>query len=230
MTDQELELRYDDMWAQSYQKLKQEEYYIDPNLKKRDDRMGITLRLSFGDDPLAQIDEFQDELKSICPEQYHYSQQALHMTVLSVISCSVNNDLIQLQNYQTYVDVIQEVLKDEKPFRIRHQGLTLGNAGLLIQGFPEADALNLLREKLRVAIHQSGVYHTLDTRYKIWSAHSTVMRYRERLVDRNAYLAFLEKSKSREFGVTTVGRLELVINDWCHSPEQTEMCASWELK
>lgn len=230
MTREELQTHYDQMWNSSVDKLTRGEYFIDPNLKVRDNRMGITLRIRPDEVTIDKISTFQKELCEVLPEQFHYPKETVHMTVLSIVSCSEENHLSDLNDCKLYIDLISEVLENERSFEIEHSGVTLGDVGLLLQGFPKQDALNALRERIRGKLEESELASALEKRYKINSAHSTVMRYQQELKNIAGFVSWSERQRDRKLGVTKVGKLELVMNDWYHSPEQTKICKTWELQ
>src|SRR6185295_16432147 len=65
----------------------------------------------------------------------------------------------------------------------RRRGITLiarpGPAAITrIAGFVEGDRLNQLREAIRSALGRAGLGESLDARYRIVTAHATIMRFR----------------------------------------------------
>jgi len=80
-----------------------------------------------------------------------------------------------------------------------------------------ADALEQLRNRLRAALAARGLGDTLDRRYRLDTAHMTLVRFAAPLRDAPGFVAALAAARDREFGTSTVGELELVLGDWYHT-------------
>jgi len=83
----------------------------------------------------------------------------------------------------------------------------------LLQGF-STDTLNEIRDDLRTAFKNTDLQQSIDKRYAIQTAHSTVIRFRQALQNKDQLLELLEKYRDFDFGTFEVNRLELVYNDW----------------
>ena len=70
----------------------------------------------------------------------------------------------------------------------------------------------------------------MDARYTIQTAHSTVMRFREKMTDKEALLKTLEEYRNFDFGKFKVERIELMYNDWYQRNHLTQQLHSFELK
>ena len=101
---------------------------------------------------------------------------------------------------------------------------------VLIQGFPQDDALARLRAELRSALRDRGVGGNLDRRYKIVAAHLTVMRFSHPKADWKRLLDFLQAHRETDFGETCFKSLQLIWNDWCASAGVTRTVQDYELK
>ncbi|UXP33842.1 mutarotase [Reichenbachiella agarivorans] len=226
----ELQTHYDLMWKESWENLKEGRLFKDPYLKSKEDkRIGITLRIRPNQEVLDTILAFQRELKKIEPSQYYYPIETVHWTVLSIISCSADVRTDQLKVLTEYEYVISEELRNIGSFEILLRGLTLSKVGPLIQGYPQSADLDRLRDGLRERFRKSDLMHSIDTRYAIRTAHSTVMRYQEDLVDQKAYMKFLSHHKNIDFGTAHINQFELVINDWYHRSDKTEIMRTFSL-
>ncbi|MNR38408.1 hypothetical protein D3C85_1565090 [compost metagenome] len=91
----------------------------------------------------------------------------------------------------------------------------------MIQGFPTDESLNILRDKLRANFQKSALKQSIDSRYPIATAHSTVMRFQEKLDNPEKMIAVVEKFRDHDFGEFTVDKLELVYNDWYQRKSNT---------
>ncbi|MBU2915743.1 mutarotase [Reichenbachiella agariperforans] len=231
MIDISLGQHYEEMWRLGWQGLQHSDYFIDSHLTSLEDdmRFGLTLRIRPDAEVLSRLAAFQDELIEVAPEQYHYPSSTIHVTGLSVISCSTEVRLGDLEDLSPYITLIQQALKGVKNTSILFQGLTLSPVGLLIQGFPNDSVLEQLRSQLREAFRASVIKHSMDARYTLKTAHTTIMRYQQALADPKQYEAFVLEHKERVFGASPVTVLELVINDWYHTPGRTKVVHAFEL-
>lgn len=114
------------------------------------------------------------------------------------------------------MNVIQEVLKNHKSFLVDFKGITASPSCVMIKGFPKDNTLNEIRDNLRKAFANSGLQQSIDTRYRIQTAHSTVVRLRKKLINKDKFLAILDKYRNYDFGSFTANTIELVYNDWYH--------------
>ncbi|PIB33978.1 hypothetical protein BFP72_00290 [Reichenbachiella sp. 5M10] len=224
---QELETRYEKMWEENVWNLGQVE--VDSFLRSQTDRRtGITLRIRPSAEVLRKVVAFQRLLMKVAPEQYHYPEESIHVTGLSIVSCSAEYERFDSGLLAQYVDLIDRAIQGVDTFEIAFQGVTLGSVGVLIQGHPDA-GLAALRESVRSTIQEAGVFQTLDVRYKIDSAHSTIMRYRQEIQQVEELRELLTTHRALEFGQSSVTHLELVVNDWYHSPAKTDVIYSFQL-
>ena len=100
----------------------------------------------------------------------------------------------------------------------------------MVQGFTSSDSLNQLRNNLRKNFKNSGLQQSMDARYTIQTAHLTVMRFREKIIDKEALLKTLEEYRTLDFGKFKVEKLELMYNDWYQRNHLTQQLHSFELK
>ncbi len=220
---------YDKLWDESYSRLKtgsvETDHYID---SPEDKRYGITL-LTRPDVMVRQkISIFLEKLCDIEPRQYYYPNSDLHMTVLSVISCFDGFHLRQVDP-TAYQKVIQRSLENIGSFEIHFCGVTASPSAVLIQGFPTDSTLEVLREVLRDSFRSSELMATIDSRYRIQTAHMTVVRFRDELLNPDAFLNLLQEYRHYDFGKMKVDRLELVFNDWYQRRSTTRRLAEFRI-
>lgn len=226
MQENTLQSFYDEMYTTARDKICCGEEEIDPIIddSTSDRRLGLTLVLRPPKFIQESLNRFLDELQSHAPQQYYYPQNDLHMTVLSIIPSHDGFNINHL-NISDYVKVIEEALQSEPllPITIRYTGITASTSCVMVQGFPEEDALNVLRDRLRLAFKKvPHLRQSIDQRYTLTTAHSTIARLRKPLGDsRNDYLNALDRHRSTEFGSFTVEAIDLVTNDWYLRSEKT---------
>lgn len=224
-----LEEHYNKLYLESKAKIEVGNYDVDHLIDSHDDyRFGITLLTRPDESTKANIQGFLNEVKAIEPNQYYYQNSDIHVTVMSIISCYSGFDLRKIE-VQAYVKVIEQVLDKYKSFPIQFKGLTASPSCILLQGFFEADTLNEMRDQLRFSFKNSVLEQSLDQRYAIQTAHSTIIRFREELADKSAFLGILEKYKDFDFGTFEVKNLELVYNDWYQRAQFVQKLHHFEL-
>ncbi|MCB0427191.1 MAG: mutarotase, partial [Mangrovimonas sp.] len=91
---------------------------------------------------------------------------------------------------------------------------TASNSCIMVQGFVENKLLNEIRNNLRVEFNASNLEQSLDKRYAIQTAHSTVVRFRKQFKQKDRFLKLIDYFSDYNFGSFEVKNLELVYNDW----------------
>lgn len=81
------------------------------------------------------------------------------------------------------------------------------------------NCLNEIRDNLRAAFKNSSLEQSLDKRYSIQTAHSTVVRFKNKFEEKDSFLKIIEKYKNFDFGTFNVNNFELVSNDWYQRDE-----------
>jgi 2'-5' RNA ligase len=209
-----LEKHYSILWEASLSKFRQGGFEYDRMIDDpSDNRMGLTLLLRPDSDTIDKIRKILDSLKVLEPAQYYYPDTDIHITVLSIISCYAGFQLHQI-SVEDYVTLIQEALHGMSSFEIMLKGITASSACILVQGFPVNDALNELRNILRKRMSQSDLQQSLDERYLLKTAHSTVVRFKRPLKNELLFISELLKYRDYPFGNFEVKELELVYGDW----------------
>ena len=213
-----IESIYQSMWDNFTQAINHDRIELDPYLcdLDKDDRRGITALayIHQGCSDVAQkIAQFQARVKDIEPHQYYHPINELHATILSIISCYSGFQLADI-NQQEYCEIFRTVLKDIKPITIHYRGVTASPNCIVMQGFPQGDGLNQLRDRLRDAFNQSGLQCSLDARYKLVTAHSSVVRFYQPLQEQQKLLELCRDYRNYDFGYVELRHFDLVFNDW----------------
>ncbi|SER54872.1 2'-5' RNA ligase family protein [Pedobacter rhizosphaerae] len=219
---------YDKLYADSVAKIASENYETDQLIdSKSDNRFGITLVIRPDEHTKNNIQTFLTELKNIDPNQYFYTNEDIHITLMSIISCydgfNVNDILID-----DYIKLIKVAIGKQEAFKIQFKGITASPSCILIQGFL-TETLNEIRDKLRFTFKNATLQQSIDTRYTIQTAHSTVVRFRKALQNIPHFLQVLEKYRDFDFGTFEVKKIELVHNDWYQRAEFVRKLYDFEL-
>ncbi|MEX2601087.1 MAG: 2'-5' RNA ligase family protein [Balneolaceae bacterium] len=218
-----LETRYQELWEHSTEKFRMGDFELDPMLNaESDDRYGITLLARPSGNVREKILKLLKHLSASAPGQYSYPGTDLHITVLSIISCHSGFTLDQIDR-EAYLSLIRPVVQSVSPFRITFHGVTASPSSILIQGFPEENRLNELRDRLRASFQHSDLQHTIDRRYHRQTAHMTALRFKKPLSNKERFLKTLSSVRNEEFGSTLIQELEFVGNDWYQKQEKTEL-------
>ncbi|WP_456458055.1 2'-5' RNA ligase family protein [Reichenbachiella sp.] len=223
----EMERRYNEMWKNARSHFISGTCSIDDSIDDAEDlRRGITLLAKPNQEVKNEIFSFQRELKEIEPDQYYQPSDDLHLTILSIISCYVGFELAQIRT-ENYRHLIDECISE--PIEIRFDGITASPSGILVQGFPKGDGLKSLRNELRNRFNLSQLHHSIDSRYKINTAHLTVMRFRKPIRDSKKLVQLLEEFRNFSFGKMRINQLQMVFNDWYQRTEIVKKLATFEL-
>jgi 2'-5' RNA ligase len=193
-----------------------------------DSRFGITLLLRPSENIKANFQLFLSELKAIEPNQYYYPDSDIHVTVMSIISCAEEFKLNHISP-NDYIQLICKSMIDTDKIKIYFKGITASKSAIMIQGFPTDETLNNLRNKLRDNFKSSELQQSIDSRYSISTAHSTVVRFTEKLQNPEKLIEVVEKFRDFDFGEFTIENLELVYNDWYQREKNTIHLADFNM-
>ena len=217
----ELETIYDGLWGESSALFRKGMYQQDDLiLSPEDQRRGITLLARITNPVKRQIQSFLEETKELEPHQYYYPASDFHLTILSVITC-VNGFHLSRIEPEAYTNIIRKCCSRYQPFKIEFRGLTASTSCIMVQGFPEDDQLNSMRELLRKRFGASSLRHSIDSRYPIKTAHSTVIRFQKPISNSDSFYKLLENYRDHDFGILEVNQMELVFNDWYQTQSNT---------
>ncbi len=221
---------YNQLYKTSSEAILAGKYGIDSELKNESDsRFGITLLIRPNEEVKANIQRFINELKKAEPEQYFYPDSDIHITVLSIISCSTEFSLNQISPKE-YIEIICRSLVDVDKIKIHYKGVTASPSAIMIQGFPSDETLNNLRNRLRENFKNSQLQQTIDSRYEISTAHSTIMRFQEKLQNPKKLIQIVEQYRDYDFGEFDVKSIELVYNDWYQRKSTTRVLGDFGLR
>ncbi len=170
-----------------------------------------------------------EQLARVAPGQHLYLPEELHVTVLAIISGSEfwRKEMRPLAASRA---ILNEVLQRSPAFKVHFRGVTASPGAVLVQGFPANDALKKMRDELRVAFGRNGLGGQLDRRYKINSAHMTVMRFGRPDTDWQRLAAWLAENRETDFGEVEVSCIQLVWGDWCASADVVRTLQEYGLR
>ncbi len=221
---------YERLWNEAIPAFERNDLELDRHLpdKINDLRRGLTLALRPSRAVQASINEFLDKLREVAPGQYFYRPEEFHVTVLAIIpgTESWQERIQHLPEYQAGIDA---VLKRQRKFAIKFQGVTVSPGAVMIQGFPTDDTLAQIRQDLREELSRRELAGQLDARYKISSAHITVMRFCTATASWKDMLALLKENRTVSFGETIVTGFELILGDWYASAETSRTLHKYSL-
>jgi 2'-5' RNA ligase len=226
-----LQEHYDAIWAQAQAAFAANSPSLDPQLanKAADRRRSATLLIRPGPAVAANVAQVLERLRELEPQQYYYQPEELHVTVLSLWTGTDQPEPYFAQ-LPAYRQAISAALDGAPAMTIRFDGVTASPAAVLVQGFPDGPELNNLRDRLRDAITAAGLGHTLDGRYRISAAHMTAVRFYRPLQNLPRLTAALQALRRCNFGVTQVGEIQLVENDWYMSHDRVRVLQTYPLE
>ena len=225
-----LAAHYDALWAAAAPFVGAGGATLDPWLSRcaDDARRGLTLLARPTATVAAALSTFLEQLRLLEPAQHYQPASDLHHTVLSLITATADY-APYLAQLPAYLEAVSEVAAETPPFAIDIRGVTLTPVAVLAQGFPRDGTLATVREHLRAALHARGLGDALDQRYRLVTAHMTLVRFATPLDDPQRFIAALAAARRTDFGLTMVGRLELVFGDWFHTAAREEKIAEYQL-
>ena len=225
-----LQSRYDRMWSESIGYLRSGTVEIDPVLaaSRPDRRRGLTVIARPSVEVRTRVAAFLRELRGLEPHQYYYALSEFHVTVLSMFTATIDHDrfFAGVAEYQAAAD---SVLRRVAPIRIEFSGVTASPSAIMIQGYCHNGYLNEVRDELRQELRNRDLTEGLDARYRLETAHMTVMRFRAPLQNSGNFAAALEQARGRKFGASTIAAMTLVKNDWYMSRRTLEPVKRYSL-
>ncbi|MFD2969603.1 2'-5' RNA ligase family protein [Sphingobacterium bambusae] len=225
----DLGAHYERMYTQAWESFTHDSYEIDETIHDPNDtRYGITLVIRPSAAVKEKIDFMLAELAQVEPNQYYYPPSDIHITLMSIISCYPEFQLESIQ-VEEYVSLIKKSLATCKPFDIHFQGVTASPSCIMVQGFLPDDQLNPLRDSLRKHFAESTLENSLDKRYAIKTAHTTVLRLQKRLTNKTPFLETVQRFREHDFGSFPVTEIELVANDWYQRESRVKHLHSFDL-
>lgn len=225
----DLAQHYQQLWTRSVQQFESGHFDYDTLLDApADSRRGITLLARPPLHVREAIEFMLGDFKASAPEQYYYPITDIHLTILSIISCYEDFNLSLIDSAR-YAGLVREVVSTQKSFKIQFRGITASPSCLLIQGFPLDSTLKKIRNDLRQRFRSSGMQHSIDKRYAIQTAHSTVVRFRKPFVHPEAFVQKAKHYRAINFGIFDVNEMDLVFNDWYLKAENTVVLERFHL-
>lgn len=224
-----LEDHYNKLWDQSLRKYKSNMFEYDPLINSdNDNRYGITLLARPSKEVKQNILNAIREIRSVAPNQYYYPESDLHITILSIISCSAEFSLDQIAP-SDYKKVVQSVIDSITPFEVKFRGLTASPSCILIQGFPVGDQITILRNRLRNKFGDTSLQHSIDKRYQLQTAHISAVRFKESFENPERFISKIGELRDGDLGSCIIDQVELVGNDWYQQKEKVESIAKFTL-
>ncbi|HVU28072.1 MAG TPA: 2'-5' RNA ligase family protein [Verrucomicrobiae bacterium] len=222
---------YDKLWREAGEAFDSGNPRLDPFLQNRanDCRRGVTLIARPDSGVRDRVAKFLQEAAQTAPGQHFYQPPEFHLTVLSVIPGSESWQG-RAKRLPDYLAVLADVLKNCPAFSINFRGITASPETVMIQGFPAGGDLLRLRNDLCAALTKRGLGENLDRRYKIVTAHLTVIRFATPMKDWQSFKTFLADQRSKDFGEARVRSLQLIEGDWYASADSVRLIQEYPLK
>jgi 2'-5' RNA ligase len=210
----ELQQHYDAMWREAAPALGRGDVACDAQLAAGNDpRRGLTVIARPAPALASSFDAMLDTLSAIDPHQYRHPAADMHVTVLSLFTATADH-APELARADRYRAAVAAAVRGTPPFTIDFIGVSASHGAVVAQGFPRDETLAQLRERLRGELRARGLDRSLDGRYKLITAHATLLRFVRPLADPARFTQALERLRGAPLGSMHVTALEWVQNDW----------------
>jgi len=194
--------------------IRKEGFSLDAELNNPTDlRRGLTLLLRPNFEIVEAFNQFISKGRAVLPGQYFYPPSDLHLTIMPIISCYEGFSLEKL-DLSVYDQLIKNSLKDIRKMEIEFEGVFSSPSCLMVKGFPLNEYLKNFRQNLRESFASSNVEQSLDKRYKLVAAHSTLVRFVKPIEDIEKVFALIDAYKNFNFGTQYFDQVSFVYNDW----------------
>lgn len=225
MMDPALQSRYDAIWTGAAPAVRAGDVELDLHLARRlagqpDLRRGLSVIARPDAALAASFGQLLDRLDA--PDQYRQPPADMHLTVLSLFTVCADyaEPLCRLDAYR---DAVRGAVAGLPAFDIVFRGLTASRGAVLAQGWPCDTTLATLRERLRTALRERGLDGTLDVRYRLVTAHMTLLRFVQPLADPARLADAIDALRDTPLGTLRVDRVALVKNDWTMSSASLDL-------
>lgn len=209
-----LNSHYDAIWRHSNDAIRNGDIDCDPRLAHGPDpRRGLTVIARPDALLAARFDGLLDQLAEVEPQQYRHPLADMHVTILSLFTVCQDYHA-QLARCEDYRAAVREAVAGMPAFEIAFRGLTASRGAVLAQGIPCDGTLDALRERLRAQLRARDLDAALDQRYKLVTAHSTLLRFMRPLAQPARLADAIAGLREAPLGRMRVERVELALNDW----------------
>ncbi|MCM2681267.1 2'-5' RNA ligase family protein [Echinimonas agarilytica] len=220
---------YDQMWQRFELASAHNDFELDSHLidVANDSRRGITALAYLKQGNSLILDEimnFQETVRELEPNQYYHPLDELHLTVLSVISCVPKFELSEI-NVHKYAEIFFSALSTIQQIEIKYSGVSASPNCIVLQGFPANNALEEFRNELRTQLSDAGLRVTIDSRYKLVTAHSSLIRFKTPISDGQQLFKLCKQYRNHDFGSVVLKDFELVYNNWYQNLAVTKSLA-----
>jgi 2'-5' RNA ligase len=222
---------YDSLWHDATSHFSDtRQVRIDPHLadKRGDRRLGFSVIGRPSPEVAGELSTLLHELALVAPNQYFYQPDEFHVTVLSLFTATEAFEPYFAQSPR-YLAAVRPVLSTARHFEVVFHGITASSSAVMVQGFPNGPGLNQLRDRLRKSLREAGLGDGLDERYRISTAHVTVMRFQTQPRNLEKLVDALASYRKYSFGQATFRTLQLVKNDWYMSSDKVKVLAEYPL-
>jgi 2'-5' RNA ligase len=224
----QLKEHYTNMWNKALLHFESNAFEYDTLIDSvKDYRFGVTLIAKPSIETQREIKKMLNDLRQIEPDQYYYPADDVHVTILSIISCYDGFKLSHI-NIDDYTDVIRESVRNIHSFPIMFEGVTASPSCIMTQGYA-SNEIEKIRNNLRDNFKNSNLETSIDKRYQIHTAHSTVVRFRNPVKNVYTFLEKIKQYRHHYFGTTEIQELEFVFNDWYQRHLDEHVLARFEL-
>ncbi|MEX2514285.1 MAG: hypothetical protein WD398_15380 [Cyclobacteriaceae bacterium] len=225
----DLEAHYQKLHQNALEEIRMNGFSYDSGLEdESDSRRGLTLLLQPKDAIISNFNRFILDLTAVEPGQYAYPSSDIHITIMPIISC-YEGFTLDTVGRNPYIHLIDKALKGMKKIKVRFQGVFASTSCLMIKGYPINGELETCRKKLREIFSQSKVPQSLDKRYRLVTAHSTVFRFKQPVKHPDNILSLLGQYENHYFGDQEFDQAKFVFNDWYQRKEKVIPLKTFDL-
>lgn len=230
-TRRHLQHLYDQLWSSAIDSIKAGKVGVDPVLASRlpDRRRGLTLIARPSQAVRQRVSGFLDELQTLEPGQHYYAASEFHVTILSLFTAAIDHQRF-FANTARYLSAVDSAMNTPDSLDLEFDGVTVSSGTVMIQGFFQTPVINRIRDNLRNRLRHQGLTEGLDQRYRLETAHMTVVRFCAPLRNGKQFATALKQARHRWFGESKIVNLSLVQNDWYMSRRSMQTVKRYRLR
>lgn len=219
----DLEQHYELLHRQAMDKINSSGFEFDPLIDDASDsRRGLTLLFRPDNLVLGRIQGFLSTVSEVDPDQFFYRNPDIHVTVMPIISCYNGFEFGKVDT-EAYKSLIGRCLKQIRSFKVVFRGVFFSPSCIIVKGYPLDSTLGQIRENLRNEFSRVSLEQSLDGRYVLRTAHSTIVRFKSPVRKPERMEELVTVNSDLDFGVSTIRKLSFVYNDWYQRHEKVTL-------
>jgi 2'-5' RNA ligase len=199
------------MWTTGKADLLRGEVDVDTVPDATSKRWGVSAILRLPVQLVESINEIVTQIRAYTGEGHtFYDPTTLHVTLRSIeyFRVDLNQDDKMVS---TYAQLLKQAASAFPELSVNFKGLSANRIGIIIQGFPLTDQLQLLRQRFHQLLDQHGLLGGPEQHQPRLNAHASLVVYGVPfLEDKEALTSYIDQHRFTNYGQMSASHIDLV--------------------